>query len=85
MVEAQVFGIRRRPLYKAKLSLRGALSAVADYGDSMVELLVNLPVIAIWGFTILALLKVGWIVLRRIVLVFLPSLGTWLRRPTQTT
>ena len=85
MVEAQVFGIRWRPLYKAKLALRGALSAVADYGDSMVELLVNLPVIAIWGFTILALLKVGWIVLRRIVLVFFPSLGTWLRRPIQTT
>ena len=85
MVEAQVFGIRWRPLYKAKLALRGALSAVAGYGDSMVELLVNLPVIAIWGFTILALLKVGWIVLRRIVLVFFPSLGTWLRRPIQTT
>ena len=85
MVEAQVLGIRWRPLYKAKLALRGALSAVADYGDSMVELLVNLPVIAIWGFTILALLKVGWIVLRRIVLVFFPSLGTWLRRPIQTT
>src|SRR5713101_890189 len=85
MVEAQVFGIRWRPLYKAKLSLRSALSAVADYGDSMVELLVNLPVIAIWGFTILALLKVGWLVLRRIVLTFFPSLGTWLRRPIQTT
>jgi hypothetical protein len=85
VVEAQVFGIRWRPLYKAKLALRGALSAVADYGDSMVELLVNLPVIAIWGFTILALLKVGWIVLRRIVLVFFPSLGTWLHRPIQTT
>ena len=85
MVEAQVFGIRWRPLYKAKLSLRGALSAVADYGDSMVELLVNLPVIAIWGFTILVLLKVGWIVLRGMVLVFFPSLGTWLRRPIQMT
>jgi hypothetical protein len=85
LVEAQVFGIRWCPLYKAKLALRGALSAVADYGDSMVELLVNLPVIAIWGFTILALLKVGWIVLRRIVLLFFPSLGTWLRRPIQTT
>jgi len=85
MVEAQVFGIRWRPLYKAKLSLRGALSAVADYGDSMVELLVNLPLIVIWGFTILALLKVGWIVLRRIVLLFFPSLGTWLRRPMQAT
>ena len=85
MAEAQVFGIRWRPLYKAKLSLRSALSSVSDYGDSMVELVINLPVIAIWGFTILALLKVGWIVLRRIVLLFFPSLGTWLRRPTQAT
>jgi hypothetical protein len=84
MAEAQVFGIRWRPLYKAKLSLRGALSAMADYGDSMVELFVNLPVIVIWGFTILALLKVGWMLLRRIVLLFFPVLGTWLRRPAQS-
>lgn len=85
MAEAQVFGIRWRPLYKAKLSLRGALSAIADYGDSMVELVVNLPVIGIWVFTILALLKVGWMVLRRIVLLFFPALGRWLRRPAQAT
>jgi hypothetical protein len=85
MAEAQVFGIRWRPLYKAKLSLRSALSAIADYGDSMVELVVNLPVIAIWGFTILALLKVGWMALRRIVLLFFPALGVWLRRPSQVT
>ena len=84
MAEAQVFGIRWRPLYKAKLSLRGALSAMADYGDSMVELHVNLPVIAIWGFTILVLLKVGWTVLRRIVFLFFPALGAWLRRPAQS-
>lgn len=85
MAEAQVFGIRWRPLYKAKLSLRGALSAIADYGDSMVELVVNLPVIGIWGLTILALLKVGWMVLRRIVLLFFPAIGRWLRRPAQAT
>jgi len=85
MDEAQVFGIRWRPLYKAKLALRGALSSMADYGDSMVELLVNLPVIAIWGFTILALLKVGWMVLRRLVLLFFPALATWSRRPAQAT
>jgi hypothetical protein len=83
MADTQVFGIRWRPRYKAKLSLRGALSGMADCGDSMVELLVNLPVIAIWGFTILALLKVGWMVLRRTVLLFFPALGTWLRRPVQ--
>ena len=82
--EAQVFGIRWRPLYKAKLALRGALSAMADYGDSMVELFLNFPVLAIWGFTIVALLKVGWMVLRRIVLLFFPGVATWLRRPVQS-
>jgi len=84
MAEAQVFGIRWRPLYKAKLSLRGALSAMADYGDSIVELFLNFPVIAMWSFTIVALLKVGWIVLRRILLLFFPALATWLRRPVQS-
>jgi hypothetical protein len=79
--EARVFGLRWRPLYKAKLSLREALSGMADYGDSMVELFLNLPVIAIWTVTVLALLKVGWLVLRRIVLLFFPGLAKWLRRP----
>jgi hypothetical protein len=84
MAEAQVFGIRWRPLYRARLALRGALSAIADYGDSMVELFLNFPVIAMWGFTIVALLKVGWMMLRRIVLLFFPRLATWLRRPVQS-
>jgi hypothetical protein len=82
--EAQVFGIRWRPLYKAKLELRGALSAVADYGDSIVKLFLNFPVITMWGFTIVALLKVGWIILQRIILLFFPGLATWFRRPVQS-
>ena len=84
MADAQVFGIHWRPLYKAKLSLRGALSALFDYTDSIVELFLNLPVIALWGFTIVALMKVAWIVLRRIVLLFFPGAATWLRRPVQS-
>jgi hypothetical protein len=84
IAEAQVFGIRWRPLYTAKLALRGALSAIADYSDSMVELFLNFPVVAMWGFTIVALLKVGWLVLRHIVLLFFPRLATWLRRPVQS-
>jgi len=85
MADARVFGIRWRPLYKAKLSLRDALSAMADYGDSMMALVVNLPVIAIWAFTIVAFLKVGWIALRRIVLLFFPALSTWVHRPREAT
>jgi hypothetical protein len=84
IAEARVFGIRWQPLYKAKLSLRGALSAIADYGDSMVELLVNLPVIAMWSITVMAVLKCGWILLRRGVLLFFPELGRWLRRRAQS-
>lgn len=84
MAEAQVFGIRWRPLYKAKLSLRSALTALADYVDSIVELLLNLPAVVMWGFTIVALLKVGWIVLRRVVLLFFPGLTAWLRRRVQS-
>lgn len=56
---------------------------MADYGDSMVELFLNFPVLAMWGFTVVALLKVGWMVLRRIVLLFFPGLATWLGRPVQ--
>ena len=83
VAQAQVCGVHWRPLYEARLSLRGALVGIADYADAMVTLLLNLPVVVIWGFTIVALLKVGWMVLRRIVLLFFPGLTTWLRRPAK--
>jgi len=81
VAETQVFGIRWRPLYKAKVALHGAISALTDYADSVVELFLNLPVIALWGFTIVALLKFGWLALRYLILLFFPGLTTWLRRP----
>lgn len=83
VAEAQVFGIRWRPLYEAKLSLRDALSAMSNYADSMLALLLHIPVIALWGFTLIALLKVGWIALRRILLLFFPKLPIWSRSPAQ--
>jgi Domain of unknown function (DUF4349) len=83
VAETRVFGIHWRPLYEVKLSLRGALFAIADYTNSMVALLLNLPVIAMWGFTIIGLLKVGWLMLRRIALLFFPGLAMWLHRPPQ--
>jgi len=81
LADVRVFGIRWRPLYKAKLAFRGALTALAGYGDFLVGLLVNLPVILVWCFTIVALLKAGWLVLVRIVLLFFPALRAWRRRP----
>ena len=83
IADAQVFGIQWRPLYRAKLSVRGVLFALADYADSMLALIFNIPVIAIWTFTVVALLKIAWIALRRLILLFFPALNVWLRQRVQ--
>jgi hypothetical protein len=81
---AQAFGLHWRPLYEAKVSLRGALGGMADYADDMVALFLNLPVIAIWELTIVALIKIGWMVLRSIARIFFPGSTIWLRRLVQS-
>jgi hypothetical protein len=77
--EAELFGLYWRPLYEAKESLRSALVGMADYANDMVALFLDLPLVIIWGFTIIALLKAGWIIFGWIVLLFFPGF-IWLRR-----
>jgi len=84
MAEAQAFGLHWRPLYEAKVSLRGALGGMADYADDMVALFLNLPVIAIWMLTIVALLKIGCLALRSTARVFFPGSTMWLQRLVQS-
>jgi Domain of unknown function (DUF4349) len=84
MAVAQAFGLHWRPLYEAKVSLRGALAGMADYADDMVALFLNLPVIAIWMLTIVALIKIGWLALRGTARVFFPGSTMWLRRLAQS-
>jgi hypothetical protein len=84
MAVAQAFGLHWRPLYQAKVSLRGALRGLADYADDMVALFLNLPVIAIWMLTIMALIKIGWMVLRTTTRIFFPESTIWLRRLAQS-
>jgi len=81
---AQAFGLHWRPLYEAKVALRGALTGMADYADDMVVLFVNLPVIAIWTLTIVALIKIGWLALRSTARVFFPGSTLWFRRFAQS-
>jgi len=84
MAVAQAFGLHWRPLYEAKVSLRAALGEMADYAEDMVALFFNLPVIAIWMLTIVALLKIGWLALRSTARLFFPGSTTWLRRLVQS-
>ncbi len=84
MAVAQAFGLHWRPLYEAKVSLRGALAGMADYADDMVALFLNLPMIAIWMLTIVALIKIGWLALRSTARMFFPGSTLWLQRLVQS-
>jgi len=63
--EAQTFGLHRRPLYQIKVAFREGMESLAEYGVTMLAVLMRLPAIALWAVTILLALKYGWALLRR--------------------
>jgi hypothetical protein len=71
--EAQVLGIRWRPLYQIKLSVRSALEGIADYAASMVSLVMYAPVILLWVLTAFVIAKLGWKLLRALARLFFPN------------
>jgi len=63
--EAQTFGLHWRPLYQIKVAFREGMESLAEYGVTMLAVLMRLPAIALWAVTILLGLKYGWALLRR--------------------
>jgi hypothetical protein len=64
VAEAEVLGLHWRPRYQARLAVLSTLSGLTDYADAMVQLLVHLPLLAVWILTAMLLGRVGWAVLR---------------------
>jgi Domain of unknown function (DUF4349) len=62
--EAQLFGLRWRPLYQLKFAARQGLDSVGDYAAAMASLLFYLPSVLLWLATILMGAAVGWRLLR---------------------
>jgi hypothetical protein len=62
--EAQVFGLRWRPLYQMKLALRDGLDAVAGYAGAMTSIVFYLPAVLLWMVSIVVGGAVGWRVVR---------------------
>jgi hypothetical protein len=58
--DAQVFGIRWRPLYNAKIAARELLVGLGEWLDSVVEILIKLPLIVLWTVTVGGILWVIW-------------------------
>lgn len=61
--DVKVFGIRWRPLYTAKKSLRGLVAGVANYIDWLIWFILLLPVMLLWGGSIVLLILVIWKIL----------------------
>jgi hypothetical protein len=62
--EANVFGLRWRPLYELKLAGIQGLEGLADYATAMFSLVFYLPAILLWLATILVAAALGWKALR---------------------
>ena len=61
---ATVLGIRWRPLPQAKVALGEMISGLADWADSVIAFLINLPLIVVWLVSVLALVVIAMRVLR---------------------
>ena len=62
--DAQVFGLRWRPLYRLKIAAREGIDGLGDYLAAVTALVFYLPTILLWLATILIAAAVGWRILR---------------------
>ncbi len=69
-VDTAVFGLNWRPLYQLKLATRQALDGLGAYASTMVSIVLYLPVLLLWGATILFGAVVSWRILRWTVRTF---------------
>jgi len=62
--DAAVAGIHWRPLRQAKIAMSEMASGMADWADSVIAFFINLPLIAVWLISVVALIWVALRVLR---------------------
>jgi len=62
--DTTVLGIHWRPLRQAKVALSEMISGLADWADSVIAFLINLPLIVVWLISVLALVVIAIRVLR---------------------
>jgi len=69
-IDTAVFGLNWRPLYQLKLATRQALDGLGSYASTMVSIVLYLPVLLLWGATILFGASVSWRIWRWTVRTF---------------
>jgi hypothetical protein len=80
-VEARIFGLNWRPLYRIKMALRDGLDGVASYASTMTAVLFFLPTVALWLMTLAAGGATIWKLLRGVARRWLGGRRTEARVP----
>jgi hypothetical protein len=62
--QAQTFGLNWRPGYQLEQALHDGLESVANYATAMIGILFYLPATVLWVGTIVAVMVVGWRMVR---------------------
>jgi len=71
--DAEVAGIRWRPLRQAKIAVSEMISGMADWVDTVIAFFINLPLIAVWFLSVVALIVVAVRILRYLWRRFMPK------------
>jgi Domain of unknown function (DUF4349) len=81
--DAAVAGIHWRPLRQAKIAVSEMVSGLADWADSVIAFFINLPLLAVWFVSLVALFWVAIRILKTIWRRFGPKgwRWPWKRRP----
>lgn len=73
--DAAVAGIHWRPLRQAKIAVSEMVSGLADWADSVIAFFINLPLMAVWFLSLVALFWVAIRILRALGRRFGPKKG----------
>jgi hypothetical protein len=84
--DATVARIHWRPLGQAKIAVGEVISGLADWADSIIAFLINLPLVAVWLVSIVILVLVAFRILRFLWRRFGPKTSwriPWRRAPAR--
>jgi hypothetical protein len=84
--DAPVARIHWRPLGQAKIAVGEVISGLADWADSIIAFLINLPLVAVWLVSIVILVLVAFRILRFLWRRFGPKTSwriPWRRAPAR--
>jgi len=73
--EAAVAGIHWRPLRQAKIAVSEMAAGMTDWVDSVIAFIINLPLIAVWFLSIVALIVAAVRILRFLWRLFGPKIN----------